>query len=85
MFNRKTSKQDLGDGLWRYKVRYETVECESHSFDGLNLQYQILRAIIDSQELLMCGRGRFQELKMSHDGLRWVVELQRDETEETIG
>jgi len=41
----------------------------------------MLQSIVDSPELLHCGKGRFQEFKMYHDGLRWIIELQRDENE----
>jgi len=80
-FNRKQTKQDLGDFLYRYKVRYETESCEPFSLQGMELQQRMLQAIVDSPELLMCGRGRFRELKMLHDGSCWIVELQRDEQE----
>jgi hypothetical protein len=81
MYNRRQTKQALGDGLFRYKVRYETEECESYSYSGLRLQQEMLRSVVDSPELILCGQGRFKELKMFHDGLRWVIELQRDEDE----
>lgn len=80
-FNRRQTKQDLGDFLYRYKVRYETTTCEPFSVEGMALQQHMLRAIVDSPELLMCGRGRFKEFKMFHDGHCWVIELMRDETE----
>lgn len=80
-YNRKTSKIDLGEGLYRYKVRYETPECQPHDQAGLFLQSSLLKAITDSPELLRCGNGKFKELKMFHDGMRWVIELQRDENE----
>ena len=80
-FNRRQSKQDLGDHLYRYKVRYETDSCEPFSISGVTLQQHMLRAIVDSPELLVCGRGRFKEFRMFHDNDRWVIELQRDENE----
>jgi len=81
MFNRKQTVQDLGEFLFRYKVRYESIECEPFSFDGLTAQQTMLQSVTDSPELLNCGNGRFQEFRMFHDGLRWVIELQRDEDE----
>lgn len=81
MFNRKQTVLDLGDFLYRYKVRYESADCEPFSMNGLTIQQTMLQSIIDSPELLYCGRGRFQDFRMYHDGMRWVVELQRDENE----
>lgn len=83
IYNRKQVRQDLGDGLFRYKVRYETEECEPQSLTGLECQRQLLETISGSPELFYCGRGRFQELHMHHDGARWVIILQRDEEEST--
>jgi hypothetical protein len=81
MFNRKQFKLDLGENLFRHKVRYETDECEPFSVTGLVLQNNMLNSITQSQELLLCGRGRFKEFRMFHDGMRWVIELQRDDLE----
>ena len=81
MFNRKQTVQDLGDFLYRYKVRYESAECEPFSFEGLTAQQFMLQSVTDSPELLNVGSGRFQEFRMFHDGIRWVIELARDENE----
>jgi hypothetical protein len=81
IYNRKQTKQDLGDNLFRYKVRYETEECEPYSLTGSACQKQLLETISGTPELFYCGKGRFQELRMYHDGLRWIIDLQRDEEE----
>ena len=81
MFNRKQTVQDLGDFLYRYHVRYESVECEPFSFAGLTIQQNMLSSIVESPEMLNCGKGRFQQFRMFHNGLCWIIELQRDENE----
>lgn len=81
MFNRQQTVQDLGDFLYRYKVRYESAECEPFSFDGLTAQQTMLQSVVDSPELLHCGKGRFHEFRMFHDGVCWIIELSREENE----
>lgn len=81
MFNRTQTVQDLGDFLYRYKVRYESDDCEPFSFNGLTIQQAMLQAVTDSPELLNCGVGRFKEFRMFHDSVRWVIELTREQNE----
>lgn len=84
MFNRLSTKIDLGEGLWRHKVQYASIECEPFSQFGYVLQQELLKAVVASTELLQIGsgNGKFERLTMFHDGSKWMIELTKDDQQE---
>lgn len=82
ILNPKKSKLSLGDGLFRFKVVYETDECEPFSAQGLREQKSLLQTFCSSPELHFVGGGRFEQLRMIHSGSRWTIEIQKDATEQ---
>ncbi len=71
----------MGGDLYCFKVRYESDPCEAFTLEGLTHQQNLIHTLGTSPMLLETEAGRFESLKMFHDGLKWVVELQRQETE----
>jgi hypothetical protein len=78
MFHRKQTTLDLGEGLIQTKIKYESQECEQDSQEGKSQRILLLRYVIETPELLNCGDGMFEKLVMTHNGVKWTIELIRN-------
>lgn len=72
--NRKNVRVDLDQV--RYLVRLEGEDNAMGSADCWNEQQVMLRAIVDSPDLLFCGPSRPQMIRMSHNGTTWIIEAE---------
>lgn len=73
---RNFTKARLNDLEHRYRMIYESEDCEQGTPEARRLQYGLLRAIIDNPGLMDCGPVTFQTFKMSHDGQKWLIEME---------
>lgn len=73
---RSIIKSRLNDTEHRYRVLLESDECEVGTMESRQRQYDLLRAIVDNAGMMDCGPAIFQTMKMSHDGVRWIIEME---------
>lgn len=68
----------IGDhvkGRTRHAVRLEDeVEVESGSVQARTRMYVMLQELVDQPALLACGPAYPEDIRMHHDGQRWVIE-----------
>lgn len=57
-------------------VRYESEECEELGVKSKFIQKEMLSMLSSMPGLMECGPYLFQKMKMSHDGQKWVIELE---------
>jgi hypothetical protein len=50
--------------------------CEPYTEAAYLAQQELLQAVARDQNLLLCDGHPFQNLKMNHDGEKWVLEAQ---------
>ncbi len=73
---RIVTERDLGDGLIKTRVRIEGDDCERDTFLGDQMRLNLLSNIADNPQLVACGTGPFQQLRMYHDNARWIIEVE---------
>ena len=72
---RYVTETKIGETQIRYRIRIE--DEESANIEEMRFrQHAFLMQLVDSFELLSCGPCRFQTLKVSHNGQRWIVEAE---------
>lgn len=74
--NRKTIEQDIGEDRVRYVTMLESDICTLGTQMARFLQFELLRTVANDPAISACGLNDFQKLKMSHDGMRWVIEAE---------
>jgi hypothetical protein len=65
----------------RYRLTYEGEPCEPSTTAGRVEQFAILQQLVDQPQLCYTGNVLFDTLKIHHDGVKWVVELEALETQ----
>lgn len=60
----------------RYFVRLEGEDTAMGSFECWHDQAQMLKAIVDTPDLLFCGPSRPTSIKMYHSGAKWIIEAE---------
>ena len=72
----------LPEGLYRYRIIYTD---DRDTEPGTQLckvrQDAMLNEFLQNYDLRRCGPVPFQKLKMFHDGNRWVIEIEAEETQ----
>ena len=74
--HRVLTKRDMGDGVTRYRVRIEGDDCSPDSHLAEQFKWMLLSNVVDNPALVMCGPIPFQTLHLSHNGERWIMELE---------
>lgn len=73
---RVCSKKLISDTVTRYRARIESDPCLANTQESRHVQYNLLRTLVDSPDLLACGPVVFERMTMAHTGTRWIVELE---------
>lgn len=72
----------LPEGLYRYRITYTD---DGDSEPGTRLcqvrQDSMLNEFLQNYDLRRCGPVPFQKMKMFHDGNRWIIEIEAEETQ----
>lgn len=82
-FKRLYTEAPLDGGLnppKKVTVTYIGEPCPPSSGLSRTRQYELLRAVVETPGLLDCGLMSFQKLRMEHDGNRWVLTLEAQDT-----
>jgi hypothetical protein len=74
--HRVVTSTDLGEGRIRFRVHIESDQCELASGLEEPTKRVLLQNFADNPALLTCGMTPFQTLKMSHNGMVWIVEAE---------
>lgn len=60
----------------RYEVTITSDVCEPQTFHARKVALDLLYDMAHTPGLVDCGANAFQELKMRHDGEKWMVVLE---------
>lgn len=66
----------LGGTATRHLVRLTSNPCEEFSVEYRFYQFEMLRHLTDSMDMIRCGPGNFKKLQMFHNGEHWVIEME---------
>lgn len=66
----------VNDAEFKYEVRIEGEGCPGIGLGSRLNQVEMLRLLATTPGLTDCGSLPFQNLRMFHDGERWVVTLE---------
>lgn len=69
-------RSPLGGALFKFVQRFESAAVEANTPDSRRIQMDLLSALANSSELQMCGGYPFQHMKIFHDGVKWIMELE---------
>ncbi len=72
---KKISRVNLSEDQTRVTVQFEDIDTTPHTLEAQHRQVRFLQELIDTPTLLLCDTEPFQNLRMFHDGTRWIVEL----------
>lgn len=74
--NRISSNKRISETQTRYRSRIESEPCSPNTQESRIIQYNLLRTMIDTPDLLACGPVVFETMRFFHSGTCWVVELE---------
>jgi hypothetical protein len=70
----------ISDHQTRYKLTYESLPCEPTAVAGRVEQMHMLQTLTDQPGLCYCGNVPFDTLKVYHNTICWVIEMEAVET-----
>lgn len=61
-------------GSWRWMITLEDDPSPDPNLAAVR-QLMFLKEIVECPQLLLCGTLQFENMMVSHDGMRWVASL----------
>lgn len=72
----------LPQGLRRYRITYtDDMDCEPGTQLSRVRQDAMLNEFLQNYDLRRCGPIPFQKMRVFHDGNRWIIEIEAEETQ----
>lgn len=73
----------LPEGLYRYRITYtDDMDTEPGTQLCRARQDAMLNEFLQNYDLRRCGPVSFQKMKMFHDGNKWIIEIEAEETQQ---
>ena len=80
--NRSLGVVNLGEGCKRYLIQITSDPCEEGSREAESEMLRLISTLGSTRDLLIMGQSIiFDQLTMKHDGISWVVHIQRTDRE----